>query len=275
LTTLLKQEAPCNSSELDEDENDHDIVLIDSVSDCVDGIAKLLKRDFEPYFQKIFPILLKYLNPKKPDADQVMALGTITECFNAMEERMSPYVPQVLPILLKSIGNSHYNAKRNAIYGIGVVAYFNKQQVQPHLMKILESLNPIFSSPNQYAKAVVDNACGALARFIVADLDMPLDQILPVFLSCLPLREDFEESQICFTSLLHLIQTGNSIVSTQFPDLVNKLAEGLALPSNQLNDHVKSNIVSMLQIIKQKQPQKFEELISQLPQPQSQTLKNI
>ncbi|KAF0972696.1 hypothetical protein FDP41_008945 [Naegleria fowleri] len=271
---LLRQNTPCNSTEM-EDEGDHDIVLIDVVADIVDTIAGLLGPEFAPFFEKVFPDLMKYLQPTRPIGDRIMALGTICESLNSLQEHMKPYVQHVLPIILQCIKDPHYNAQRNAIYGVGVIAFFNKDEVQPHVMPVLASLHPIFVDPSKYHPAVVDNACGAIARFIACGLQMPLDQVLPVFLSALPLREDFEECPICYTSLSMLLENPNNTTGPLLPQILQKLVEGLTLPAERMKDKVKMSILESIRKFSQQYGQQFQQLVASLPPNQQQALQQM
>lgn len=54
---------------------------------------------------------------------------------------------------------------------------------------------------------------GAIARLIIANYShLPLDQVFPVFVNQLPLKEDFEENKAVFRSILTLYQAGHSIL---------------------------------------------------------------
>ena len=270
---LLRLQTPCNSTEMEE-ESDHDIVLIDVVADIVDTIADLLGPQFAPHFEKVFPDLMKYLQPTRPIGDRIMALGTICESLNSLQEHMKPYVKHVLPIILTCVKDTNYNCQRNAIYGVGVIAFFNKEEVQPHLMSVLQALHPIFSDISKYHPAVVDNACGTIARFIACGLTMPLEQVLPVFLNALPLREDFEESGICYTSISMLLENP-AACGSQLPLMFQKLIQGLSLPADKLKDSVKVEGLTRVRTFAQQYPQQFQQIVSSLSPQEQQTLQQM
>lgn len=68
---------------------------------------------------------------------------------------------------------------------------------------ILQALSSAVSQEQH--PGTLDNICGALARLIMANFKLiPLEQVLPVFIQKLPLREDFDENLAifkCFTTL--------------------------------------------------------------------------
>lgn len=69
LDTLLQQKAPSNVKSLDEDD-DHDLVLIDVVSDAIDDVARVIGPDFAVYLKKLMPTLLDYLRPNRAVGDR-------------------------------------------------------------------------------------------------------------------------------------------------------------------------------------------------------------
>jgi hypothetical protein len=122
LTKLLEKKGNCNETYLDEeDDNEHDIILIDAVSDTIDDIARGMGHTFEPFFKKLFPILLKYLKDEKSNDDKVMALGTISEVLNSIQQTglYEQYSKKTIPLILKYISNSNQNLKRNSIFCSG------------------------------------------------------------------------------------------------------------------------------------------------------------
>lgn len=89
---LLAQKATCNEKVLEECD-DHDIVLIDAVSDCIDDMARVYGSEFAQFFGPILNELIKYLGNERPSGDKIMAMGTLAEVTNAMKNSISPFVP--------------------------------------------------------------------------------------------------------------------------------------------------------------------------------------
>lgn len=61
---LLREESTCqqieSDSEADEDDADHDDVLMDAVSDLLPAFAKALGAQFAPIFSQLFEPLMKF-----------------------------------------------------------------------------------------------------------------------------------------------------------------------------------------------------------------------
>lgn len=77
----------------------------------------------------------------------------------------------------------------------------------PYYLELLQALHPLFSLTSKGTEgSVVDNAAAAVARMIMAAPGaVPMDQVLPVFLSALPLKSDRSENEAVYTCLLGLV----------------------------------------------------------------------
>jgi hypothetical protein len=257
LNTLIQCKCPCNSTALEEEEGDHDIILIDAVSDAIDDMARAIGPDFANQFKFILPELIKYAKPNRDAGDRMMALGTIAEVSNALKHGITPFLNTVLPIALNGIKDEHQDVKRNAIFCAGVLAYHVKDLVEPHIMQILSALYPVFVSSDSSA-VVIDNSCGAIARIILKQYSIPLEQVLSVFLNALPLREDFEENDIVYSSVLFLIQSGNPVVAKLIKEVLTTLAR--ILSSNTTQQEVRAKIVDTLRQVRNNQ---FDQAVAQ------------
>lgn len=139
---LLQKRARCNENDTNDDDTDHDIVLMDALADCIDDVARVmgmyyLQRltnsgpNFEPYFRPLFPVLLKYTNENRAPDDRVACMGTLSEVSHVMGPKIIPYVPQLLPAVMSCMKESYPNLKRNSIYCAGVLSQNAKEQMAP------------------------------------------------------------------------------------------------------------------------------------------------
>lgn len=82
---------------------------------------------------------------------------------------------------------------------------------------------------------VRDNIVGAIARLIIVNyMNVPLDQVFPIFVKQLPLKEDFEENKAVFRSILTLYQAGHPILRS-YMDILLKVAVSV-LHENRTTD---------------------------------------
>lgn len=262
LNTLIQQKCPCNQTSLeDEEEGDHDIVLIDAVSDAIDDMARAIGPDFAKQFKYILPEILKYTQPNRDVGDRMMAIGTIAEVSEAIKHAGAPFFNDIFPVVINGIKDNHQDVKRNAVFCAGVLAHHLKQLVEPHIMNILSLLYPIFAQMDKFSNPVIDNACGAIARIIHSQYNIPVDQVLPVFLSALPLREDFEENDIIYSSIISLIQAGHSCAAKHIKEILVLFAKVITLKTTQAD--VKSKIEFTLKQMRNNYGSQLVQVVSQ------------
>lgn len=85
------------------------------------------------------------------------------------------------------------------MYGLGELVLHSGEVAQSKYPMILSALSAAVAQEQHLG--TLDNICGALARLILANFQLiPLEQVLPVFVQNLPLREDFDENLSIFKS---------------------------------------------------------------------------
>ncbi|XP_031846773.1 importin-4 [Nomia melanderi] len=213
-----------------EAEAEQDELLVECAGDVLTNLGKVIPpEEFAIFFQNVLPKLLDRLKKNKSEAQRSFAVGTISECFSGLKHTAN--VTQLLPILLRLTADPSDEVRNNAIYGIGELALHAKDSVFPFYSDILSVLSNALSKETHAGAR--DNIVGAIARLIITNCwNLPLDQIFPVFVEQLPLKEDFEENKAVFRSVLTLYQAGHSILKPHMRMLLkvafNVLYEGKA-----------------------------------------------
>jgi len=89
-----------------------------------------------------------------------------------------------------------------------------------HYSQILQILSVTLSREDH--NLVLDNICAAIARLIVVNINgIPMDQVFPVFMGKLPMREDFEENTWILKVFLYLLQNGHPLCASHLPQILN------------------------------------------------------
>ncbi|KAH9706940.1 Importin N-terminal domain-containing protein [Citrus sinensis] len=272
---LLREESTCqqpdNDSDIeDDDDTAHDEVIMDAVSDLLPAFAKSMGPHFAPIFAKLFDPLMKFAKSSRPLQDRTMVVATLAEVARDMGSPIAAYVDRVMPLVLKELASPDAMNRRNAAFCVGelcknggesalkypqhacyivvmnfvicnaTVAFFPPYIKNRYYGDILRGLYPLFgdSEPDD---AVRDNAAGAVARMIMVNpQSIPLNQVLPVLLKVLPLREDFEESMAVYNCISTLVLSSNPQILSLVPELVNLFAEVVVSPEE--SSEVKSQV---------------------------------
>ncbi|XP_020551643.1 importin-4 isoform X2 [Sesamum indicum] len=210
---LLREESSCqlieSDSEIDDDDKEHDEVLMDAVSDLLPAFAKKQSR---------------------PPQDRTMVVATLAEVAQHMGAPIAGYVDAVMHLVLKELGSPEATNRRNAAFCVGELCKNGGNSVLKYYADVLPRLYPLFGE-SEPDNAVRDNAAGAVARMIMAHPEsIPLNQVLPVLLQVLPLKEDYEESTSVYGCICNLVLSSNAQILSLVPQLVNIFAQVAVSP---------------------------------------------
>lgn len=231
---LLKEESACqqaeSDSDIDDDDAEHDEVLMDAVSDLLPAFAKSMGSHFAPIFSKLFEPLMRFTRSSRPPQDRTMVVACLAEVAMDMGSPIAGYIDTVIPLVLKELASSEATNRRNAAFCVGELCKNGGETALKYYGELLRGLYPLFgeSEPDD---AVRDNAAGAVARMIMVHPEtIPLNQVLPVFLKVLPLKEDHEESMAVYSCICNLVLSSNPQILSLVPELVNLFAEVVVSP---------------------------------------------
>jgi polyhydroxyalkanoate synthesis regulator protein len=231
---LLREESACQQTEsdddIDDDDTKHDEELMDAVSDLLPAFAKSMGSHFAPIFAKLFDPLMKFARFSRPPQDRTMVVACLAEVAQDMGPPIAGYVDRVMPTILKELASSEATNRRNAAFCVGEMCKNGGESTLKYYSDILRGLHPLFGE-SEPDNAVRDNAAGAVARMIMVHPEsIPLNQVLPVFLKVLPLKEDHEESMAVYSCVSTLVLSSNPQILSLVPELVNLFAQVVVSP---------------------------------------------
>ncbi|VAH89037.1 unnamed protein product [Triticum turgidum subsp. durum] len=263
---LLRQESCCQQVESDGEDDgdiDHDEVLMDAVSDLLPAFAKVMRSYFDPIFAKLFDPLMKFAKSPHPPQDKTMVVATLAEVAQEMGAPISAYVDKIMPLALKELASSEATNRRNAAFCVGELCKNSGAAALKYYPDILQGLHRLFANSEQDL-AVRDNAAGAIARMImVQPQSIPLNQVLPVFVKALPLKEDHEESMAVYSCLCNLLLSSHPQILTLVPDVIHVFAQVVVSPDE--SDEVKTTIGKAVSHLISVYGQQMQPILSALP----------
>ncbi len=270
LGTLLTRSHPCQQDLGDEDEDqevegssEYDWLVIETALDVVVGLAVALGPSFAELW-KIFEKPVMKFGSSNENNERSVAVGAIAECAASMKDGVTPYTSKLLTLVMKRLSDTDLDTRSNAIYAVGQLIYNSGDlgtylpYYEPILLK-LESMLQITEARTR------DNAAGCLCRMISAHPDkVPLGQVLPALVDLLPLKEDYEENEPVYSTLLSLCKSAflrvhvsahtnvptdaqkEPTVTQLMPKLVPILQQVLQPPTEQLDDETRELIQQAL-----------------------------
>jgi hypothetical protein len=124
LLSLLQEKSicqtPCEDEEDEEEDADHDHVLMDAVADCVGSLAKAWGALFNPFFQPMFPAILKFAKGMRPGTDRSMAIGAIAEVLDELDEAAPEYIEPMVPFVMKGLADADENVRVVLLLSVGL-----------------------------------------------------------------------------------------------------------------------------------------------------------
>jgi len=199
-------------------------------------------------FQK--PIL-KFAS-SQTDFERSTAIGVVAECTANMGNAVTPFTDTVLTMLLRRLSDPDPETKSNAAYATGLLIFHSQDSKTylPHFNTILGKLEPLLHT--QHARTL-DNACGCVSRMIMAHQDqVPVDDVMPVIVEQLPLKEDYEENKPIFECIAGLYQHGNETVIGLTQQLIPVFSAVLGEPAEQLDAETRTKVIDTVKFIASK-----------------------
>jgi hypothetical protein len=201
----------------------------------------------------MLPELMKKLRKNSTVNDKSFAIGTIAETLEELGSVTSQFVAKLYPVLMSHVRDEDEEVRNNAVYGLGVMSAHGGAAIIGHYGEILKVLSDALAKETD--RRVLDNICGAVCRMITTSVDtVPISQVLPVVVNCLPLKEDLEEHVTVFQCLSMLYARRN-------PDLLNLLPQLLTIIGGLLNTKLKPDVKTILDQLVLDVRQNFPDLI--------------
>ncbi|KAG4076996.1 hypothetical protein HA402_015983 [Bradysia odoriphaga] len=249
----------------DQEESEYDEALIQVAGEVLPKFGAALSPDeFAVYFKQIVPILAAKIEKSKNNEDletqRSFAYGTLSECFQPLKNRLGEWFETLLPAYLHGLQDSFEQVRHNCVYGLGELVLHSGEVAYSKFPVILSALSEAVAQEQH--PGTLDNICGALARLIMANFTLiPLEQVLPVFIQKLPLREDFDENLTIFK--------GFTTLWTQQHEALLSILDGVimcglhVLHKNQYKDDEARNVIfNLLQEIRLRYSDRFNQIVN-------------
>ncbi|KAG7488719.1 hypothetical protein MATL_G00036610 [Megalops atlanticus] len=271
---VLKKKTTCQDGGGDEDnaneqQAEHDAMLQEFAGEGIPLLASAVPAEtFFPFLNELLPLIMSKAKSSSPVADRSFSVGTLGETLQLLggvaggRAVVGQLSNQVLPVLVGGVGDSDAEVRSNSVFGLGVLA----ETAGPFITKDYPMLLFLFSSllSKESDRRVIDNLCAALCRMIMSSAEnVPLDQVFPALLSCLPLKEDIEENKTVFNCLGFLYNNKPSLVVSHMKDVVS--ASSHVLADKNIDADTQSTLLLLLRDLAQHHTREFEGAILSLP----------
>lgn len=169
----------------------------------------------------------------------------------------------LLELFHKALSDPDPEVLSNAAFATGLLVENSQVDLSPQYLHLLAALRPLFdvtaesSAPRLNAK---DNAAGAVGRLIVRNTAaIPLEQVLPVFVAALPLKNDYLENRPVFRAIFHLFRNNGAALLPCLDQLLQVFAVVLdPNAADQVGDDIRAELISFLGLLNAEQPGKVQ-----------------
>ncbi|KAI6167404.1 ARM repeat-containing protein [Pisolithus thermaeus] len=254
---ILEQKALCQqdpdqdeNEEAPEDQAEYDSVLVSSAGDLVSAFANALGADFAQLFVTFFPLISKFYKESRSLSDRSSAIGCLAEIIAGMKNAVTPSTEPLMELFYKALGDPEAEVQSNAAFAVGLLYPL-----------LLTALRPIFDVPADAPASRLnakDNAAGAVSRLIVRNTAaVPLDQVLPVLIAALPLKNDYLENRPVFRALFHLFRSNPQSLGPYLDHLLAVFAHVLDpnIP-DQIGEDARAELIQLIGFLNTQEPAK-------------------
>ena len=207
-----------------------DAAVLESAANLLPALGKALGPvAFVEHFKIFSNYIFSKFHGSASVSDRSVMVGVLAECVESLE-RFSAQFPNILSVFLEYTKDTDDEVRSNSVFGLGLYAFHAVPDVIAHYPAILQTVSTLLT-PQQESR-VVDNVMAVVARMILAAPEsVPLEQILPVLISNLPLKKDFQENKTLYECISKLVQASTPAIIANLPTLLAVFATELSANS--------------------------------------------
>ncbi|WWC98049.1 hypothetical protein V866_004938 [Kwoniella sp. B9012] len=248
--------------DVDADSSEYESALVSNAADVFGAMASVLGPDFAQAFGQVLPLIAKYTEPKRTQSERSMAIGSLGEVIVGLKGGVTTFTQPLLQIISRGLVDEEADVRSNAAFAAGVLIENSETDLSSNYQALLTALQPFFSPAEHSAPAVYnarDNAAGAVARMVTKNPNaLPLDQVIQVLVSVLPLRFDPLENRAVYGALFATFRTQPQILMPHIDHLLQAFHYVLLDPSHadDTTDETKAELRALIEHLKSQVPDK-------------------
>uniref|UniRef100_A0A0D9VXV9 TOG domain-containing protein n=1 Tax=Leersia perrieri TaxID=77586 RepID=A0A0D9VXV9_9ORYZ len=236
------------------EENEQEDEIFDQIGDCLGTLVKTFKTYFLPFFDELSVYLTSMLAKDKTVEERRIAICVFDDVAEHCREAAVRYYDAYLPSLLEACTSENPDIRQAAVYGIGVCAEFGDSAFRPHTGEALSRLYNVIKHPNALDldnAMAYDNAVSALGKICQYHRDdIDASQVVPAWLSCLPIKNDLIEAKIVHEQLCTMLEKSDRELlghnNQYLPKIISIFAEILCAGKDLATEQTFSKVVNLL-----------------------------
>ncbi|XP_073686644.1 importin-4 [Garra rufa] len=274
---VLKKKTVCQDvggDEADDDEQqaEFDAMLQEFAGEGIPVLASAVPAEtFYPHLNDLLPLIISKAKSSCTEADRSFSIGTIGETLHslagvtggrAVAGRLSN---RLLPVLVAGVRDSDAEVRNNSVFALGVLAQAAGPIIASDFPMMLSLFSNLLSKESDLR--VIDNLCAALCRMIMNHVEgVPLEQVFPALVACLPLKEDMEENKTIYSCLTFLYSHNPVLVVSHLKPIISAAAHLLGM--KDVDNETQNALLMLLRGLAQHHTQEFQSAVMSLPDEQ-------
>ncbi|KAG1652178.1 Importin-4 [Nymphon striatum] len=229
--------------ELDEfnsaqDNSEIEMLLVEYALEVIPALAKACPMEqIHPYFESLLPHIISLTEKSCTVSEKSVSIGTLAEVIDVAKKGIQPFIKHLLPVFLKGMKDEDDEVRSNSVYGLGVLALHSGEKLNQEYPRILMSVSNMLSKED--CPTPLDNICGAIAKLILANVEiMPLKEDLD-FLKEILLNQNYKNN-----SPYTFFDSDNSDVDYETMESDNETIDSYESDDVDLSEHEDDGIVS-------------------------------
>lgn len=184
--------------------------------------------------------------------------------MNGLKGAVTEHTETLFQLFTGALSDPETEVQSNAAYAVGLLVEYSELDLSSQYLPLLGVLRPLFDIPPD-APAVKlsarDNAAGAVARMIIRNTaSVPLDQVLPLFMTAVPTQEDPMENRPIFRAVFHLFRINSQALLPYLDHLLQAFGKVLD-PSgpDRIGDEIRQQLIQLISALNAENPGKIQE----------------
>nr|XP_033205678.1 importin-5 [Bombus vancouverensis nearcticus] len=261
------------------DEDSEDVYTLSKIADILHALFTTHTSSFFPYFDQICGHFVKLLSPERPWSDHQWALCVFDDIIEFAGPECAKYQEYFLRPMIQYVSDKSAEVRQAAAYGCGILGQYGGEAFAQACAEALPRLMDVINDPESRSPENVnptENAISAVTKILkYNNKAINVDEILPYWVSWLPVVEDRDEAPHVYGYLCDLIEANHVIVlgpnNANLPRLISFFAEAFCQNVVSTDNPVMGRILSIVRQI-QNNESMFQACINALTADQQQAL---
>uniref|UniRef100_A0A1W7RAB9 Importin-5 n=1 Tax=Hadrurus spadix TaxID=141984 RepID=A0A1W7RAB9_9SCOR len=264
------------------DEDDEDVYLLSKVADILHALFASYKQEFFPYFDHLLPHFIQLSARDRPWSDHQWALCVFDDVIEHGGPACSKYQEYFMTLMMDSLTDNSPEVRQAAAYGVGVLGQHGGEGFAKACSEFIPRLAQMINAPDSRTPENVnatENAIAAVTKILSYNSSqVSVEEIIPHWLSWLPVWEDEDEAPHVYGFLCTLLEQSNHILlgpdNCNLPRIIMVMSEIFLHEAIKLESDVGKRMLNLLRLV-QSNAEVFSECIRHLSPQQQEALHKV